>query len=398
MSSLRKFKILVTWMDLYFFFAVASLLMPIGLGNILPSITSLYRIFQLGYLLSAIIIAFLVNKRLSPVTWIIIVYYLSSCCISKFYLGNDISYWESIIVISLSIICSFGYRNYRKIFLRSFVLYFEIMAIIQIVLQLIFPNGMYENEGYFQNWILGYKNIPVRFLLPGACLELLLFTDRYEKEHSFSSIVRVAAYLVAFSYIVLTTESATSIVGLLAFWGILCFSFFFNRNFPKIVNFLNIAIISMICFLLIYFANIQHYFEYFIIIVLGKSTNFTGRTRVWDICFNLLDKMNLLFGVGMQKSLKTILHGFNHAHQYWLNIFITSGIIGFGFHVLIYAVATYQVRDFTETKSIKIIITTMIAFMIMGIDESLVYGYMILPLLVIASEYNKQNNRVLIRI
>ncbi len=397
MSGTTKFKIHTSWLGIYFFFAAAALLMPVGLSNIIPSAVGLYRMLQMGFFLSALLIVLWVREKLGIITWLIIIYYLFSFYMSRVYLGNDVSSSETIIVISLSIICSFGYQNYRKTFLNSFTRYFEIIAVVQIILQILYPNGMYENEGYYQNWILGFKNIPIRLLLPGACLEILLFIENNGSKQLPQIFSRPVIYLVAFSYIVFTSESATSIVGLFVFLGLLYYSFVLHRNFPKAINFISIAIISMICFLLVYFARIQYYFDYLITVLLDKNMDFTGRTRIWDMAFKLV-KQNLFIGVGMQSSLRTILRGATHAHQYWLNILLTTGVAGFVIHIFIYAITSYQARDFLKTSSVKVFMVTIIAFMIMGIDEALVYGYMILPLLAMASEYGKQDKLVRLKI
>ena len=149
---------------------------------------------------------------------------------------------------------------------------------------------------------------------------------------------------------------------------------------------------TILIFVLIYFANIQYRFEFLLVGLLGKSLDFTGRTTVWRHAMQSFFQ-NPFLGIGLYDSYKTILGAYNHAHQYWLQIALQSGIVGLILHSSIFVSANSSLKRTGAKFESRIIAITCFCLLIMGIDEKLATAYMFLPILALLGEMGRQQKR-----
>lgn len=365
------------------FLAAVGLLMPEGIGRIAPSLIPIYRFLQITAFGIACLGAIHVCFRLNLVCWLIIVYYGLTYVLTFFIRNTLPSVWEPIIVISLSVIVSVGYRKASDTTLGTFRFFFEILTYFQFLTQLIYPDGMFINEGYTQNWILGFKNVPIRILLPGICIAMV---DCYRRKGTILT-PRLILQVLAFTNIIILSNSATSLVGMGCFYILLVV--FYKRKFPKWLDIVTVVLGTMLIFILIYFANIQYRFEYLLVGLLGKSLDFTGRTNVWRHAIEIITR-NPLLGIGLYDSYKSILGSYNHAHQYWLQILLQSGIVGLISHFSIFFAANSSLKRTEDRFESRIIAITCFCLLIMGIDEKLDSAYMFLPILALLCEMGRK--------
>ena len=379
------------WFIYIFYFLIALFLYPpIGLKYYSPILSNIVNTLQIVFIAFTFMKLIMNNFKLTKVFSIILLYYI--VFIFSSIIVNDVSLNEipvKTILITLSLVLIFSSntkdKNYKII--SSFLLYFEIITILQIICQFLYPNGMVELHGYSQNWILGFKNYPARVLLPGLCFSLLWSYNK-NKEHFKNKIIskRTIFDFLIISYVIIKSGSGTGIAGLLFYTIFLIVSL--KRDLPKFVTVKKVMYSTILVFILIFFANIQNIFSIFIVNILQKDLTFTGRIDVWSLAFDSI-KNNLFFGVGLRNDYSSILrdvYSYAHAHQYFLHIMFSGGIIAFSLIIYLYGTVDSCLKKCQDKYIYSIFTITICSFLIMGIDEALMHADMFFALLALAYE------------
>lgn len=368
---------------LFVFFVAFVCLEPNSICIIAPYLDKIYSILQIASFLLMMLWLATSRTRLNRATLFILLYYAVMCLITLCIHQELQNFRDLIRIITLTMLVDIGYGKSSKRLLYGFLLVFHIISFLNLMSFFMFPNGMYFLDGNRDYWLLGYKNFPIRFLLPGLCISFLYSLKTKNKILSLGS----AMYLIVFSFNIILIESGTANVGFSTFLLLnLLFSF---KRYPKWINITSMACITFVLFLLIYFAKIQYLFEYFIVGILGKSMDFSGRTDVWERTFDII-KNNLLIGVGWLSDYNDFVRPHTHAHQYWLQIILSGGLLSLIPHVCIFISASKQLNRTRNNRESKVMLATVTSFLIMGIDESLFGAYMLLPLLVLAYEISSE--------
>ncbi len=360
----------------FYFFAIAILNLPGQVYFLLPIVTTPIRILQILLLFSSV--AMLLLKNETPnIGWLLVVIFYVFTYGSEFLLRTSTSIRLStpITIIALCTVTCLGLRRHRRALCTGYFYFFLIVAVLQILIMLSRPDLLVENEEYglFEN-----RNYLVRFFLPGACFAMMA---SYEK-HGRMIDLSTAIYLFLIACIVVMCGSATGTIGLFTFILLACL--FSKKQLPRLLSVNKVLLYTVAFFLLIYFFNIQEKFEFLIVDILEKDITFTGRTRVWDRAMELI-RHNPLIGIGESPDLRRFL-GASHAHQYWLHLLVTGGVVGCFVVFLLYFFAGKNLLKHPNSKLFIIISIALIGFLIMGIDESLMGSTMLFPLLVVACE------------
>lgn len=368
---------------LFVFFVAFVCLEPNSICIIAPYLDKLYYILQIVSFILIMLWFAISRTRLNQVSLFILLYYAVICLITL-YIHQELQNFRDLIrIVTLTMLVDIGYGKNSKKLLYGLLFVFNIISFMNLMSFFMFPNGMYFLDGNRDYWLLGYKNFPIRFLLPGLCISFLYSLKTENKILSLGS----AIYLIMFSLNVIFIKSGTANVGFSTF---LLLNLLFSTNrYPKWINVTSMACITFVLFLLIYFMKIQNLFEYLIVDVLGKSMDFSGRTDVWERAFDTI-KNNLLTGVGWLSDYNDFLRPHTHAHQYWLQIVLSGGLLSLIPHSCIFISASKQLNRTRNNQESKVMLATVISFLIMGIDESLFGAYMLLPLLVLAYEIGSE--------
>lgn len=292
------------------------------------------------------------------------------------FINRDIPY---IIAYEISIIIMFSHYIRKQDFsiLKAFVQIAEFLIIANFISILIYPNGMYstvsltENVGYDKNWLLGYKNPMVRFMLP-ACISshiLYIYDSNFKKWRAWG-ITLIS---------ILTTIMVDSSTG---FGGIMLFSvciLIYNlnifktlRNFFTISKFLVLVLIINLFFLILQDVG---YFSWIIENIFNREANLTGRTSIWTTALELMSN-NILcgYGSGSEDILSEFTYA-HHPHNYILYILLQGGVIALFLFILSVIYANQEVNKINCIQLKGIIIGGFSSFLIMGITESLTSGF-----------------------
>lgn len=323
--------------------------------------------------------------KLGKISYLSILYIVLIYLGSFFYFHNEVNFSELVSIIALILFLPYEFTRHNKELLFTAMLFFAFFSFWELILQIEHP---YTNSEDTELWLFRTKNVVVRFVLPGAAFAIMY---SYIYQRKFFSVLSLSCTTLSFITI-LTSLSSTGIIGGFVF---LAFAFYVKRKkkFSVYYSIMPILIATILFFLLIYYFNILDHFAFLIEDVLHKRTDLTDRTFVWETVL-LLIMQNPILGIGLQNMGDVF--GYSHAHQYWLQSMLTSGIVGTIFLLLIYFISDVNIRKYRTDKIAGLLIAVVASFLIMGIDESLTGTPMLIPLINLAGLYKGYEKRTII--
>jgi len=215
--------------------------------------------------------------------------------------------------------------KYKNNFLKSNLIYFTILLLINLVTIILYPKGLYVNAAEaWANWFLGYKNAFILFIIPTILISHYLDIINNKKITTRTIFIIIISLLTT-----LLIDSSTGIVGI----GILLLGIIFSKQISKIkiFNFRNILVIYLILFFVIIIFRMQDIFSVVIEDILHRDLNFTNRIYIWDTALKYI-KESFIFGYGFETSAIRVIK-FNYlqavtCHNQLLDLLYQGGIIG----------------------------------------------------------------------
>ena len=198
-----------------------------------------------------------------------------------------------------------------------------------------FPNGLYSDVYFDNNYLLGYDNQNINFILPA--LILVLIKHQYYQKCKLQILLTYAISLI-------TIIKAWSGMSLVIVFGTSFFAFFFFKRKSGFVathilnghifNLFNLFIINFISFLGLVFLHVEKWFAFIIEDILDKSITLTGRTLLWEKVKVFIAR-NPILGYGQEMPTeRAAKFGYNrlspaglHAHNRFLEVMYSGGII-----------------------------------------------------------------------
>lgn len=293
--------------------------------------------------------------------------------------------YDNYASFSLCILFALMLKKNPKILLKATKV-LDIFVYINFATMLIFPKGMYvvTNEAH---WFLGYKNIMSRIMLPIICLALIRAYYFFGKL-KLNTIILLVCVIITLIF----AGSATALIGFTVF---ALFLFFFHHKTKKLPKFFSLftgLIVTVAAFLLLFLFNFQKYFSFLIEFILGKDLTLTNRIAVWQMALEKISHKPFL-GYGYLSSNEYVeMFGratYTHPHNYYLYIFMTGGILLAAILFIGFFYANKTLKSSIDTIYSKIIMFTLIAFLVMGITESLVSTVLLYPILILAMNADK---------
>lgn len=192
--------------------------------------------------------------------------------------SGDIGALATVVlqVMSLSLYANYGCNAYGVRFLYTAGSVYFLLALVNLVTMIVFPNGLFALAAAEHSWFLGHKNTLIKYLIPG--LYSLGLASLIEKS---KFIAKWYIYLVLVITTTLIGGSSTSLVALLVLG--MCY-IVRNKHWKaiRVVNFYAPLVYNLAFFVLIVVFRMQDMFAYLIENVLGKQLTLTGRTSLWD--------------------------------------------------------------------------------------------------------------------
>jgi len=352
-----------------------------------PLINKLYILWQIISFLGILICYFKRKETyISNIIIHIIIYLLIlnfSTIINKASLIDCL--YLSFKILTLSLVVEYGIKFHKKIFIKTTANYLKMLVIINFISILFNPSGMYiDNIGYHQNWLLGYKNIHILFIIPAIMFDFI-YSYYYENKLNIKNYI-----FLIISYIsIILVDSSTSLIGL----TIILIFVILNKIFIKlkILNIKTYFATTIIAFFSLIIFRIQNYFQYFIVNILHRNINFTNRTYIWDYVISFIKNKPLL-GYGVENSFvrynKTLYYQSFHAHNQILEIIYKSGFIGLISFIIIIIMSIRQLYENKDNIISKMLSIILFSYFVMMLTEVYSYEYFIFILVVC---YNIKN-------
>lgn len=277
-----------------------------------------------------------VVESYSTITTLLILYYTYLTIITLYKHGNV----SSVVSQALHFISFVMYLeavmryNPQELF-HSCLGILEFYVVINLLTIILFPKGLYSTDYFDNNFVLGYDNQNINFILP-AMIIVLLKHKYYEPCLGELIFIYMISIMTAFCIWSAMTIVLTISIAALAL--ILCKqSNCDTQNFFPHGRYINVRLllfINIAVFILLVFYNFRYYLSG-LGIWLGKSIDtMSGRMNIWNSVIRYIIK-NPIIGYGKEKVAERALKmGFSvrhvaglHAHNRYLETMYRGGVI-----------------------------------------------------------------------
>ncbi len=256
--------------------------------------------------------------------------------------------------------------KYQKIFLKSNIIYFTILLIINLITIVLYPKGLYINAvNAWANWFLGYKNAFILFIIPNIAMSHYLDIIN-NKKISYTTIFIIIISLIT----ALLIDSSTGLVGII----ILLLGILLEKKLTKIklFNFKTIIFIYLAFFFLIIVFRMQNIFAIIIENVLNRDLNFTNRIYIWDTALKYI-KDSIYFGYGFESSAIRIIK-FNYmqavtCHNQLLDLLYQCGFVGVSIISCTLVELKKKKKRITNLKLKTLSLVVLLTYFIMMLSE-----------------------------
>lgn len=332
--------------------------------------------------LSALILVFLYIRRLAgrkPVAAhilpmaVIVFMLLFSTLVNAGSLERYFVVWGGFFAVSLLVETQILERPLQLLLALKIVL--GLIVLINFATVLMKPDGLWSNET--ENfWFLGHRNnfgTPlIAALVVGAAYD---FISR--RRLSISTLIIAVA---SFFSVVITWSASSVVAVVLAIVATLLV--FFGKGFRTPKPFLLLALYVLADIGIVVF-RIQEVAAEFLGSVLDRSADLTGRTRIWDIVFDMI-RESPFWGHGVQRAENNGLTiydpNFVHAHNGELDILMQGGLFTFiPFAILVCLAARKAARNY-RNPAVQILFIGLILVMVRGITGLFFSSYAVLLL------------------
>ena len=212
---------------------------------------------------------------------------------------------------------------------------------------------------------LGYDNAAPPYLLVAYFVAICFALEK--RKYIRTIILVVAIHATLLITMVGTGLVAVFFVDILLIWNLI-------KSIK--LTLIKTYVINIIFTFFIVVCRIQNLFSFIIVDMLGKDLTFTGRTRDWDLAFELIPQ-RLLLGYGsMNQATEKIVLGDAFTHNGLLEIVFRGGIIAlFIFTMAIYFVSKVErfVGEESKNKS-RFLLCVLCGYWIMSVTEVVFEG------------------------
>lgn len=304
-----------------------------------------------------------------------------------FFFKTYLSMWCIIILTERAI--NNNYKSYFK-YLNIFIF---IMVFINLI-TILFPS-IYSLSSYRISF-LGYDNSFLPFVAMGNVVVIAINYLFHQKITIQTYIISILSLITLF-----IEESSNAKVAaylLITLYLLLFFHIISNKTFNKFFNYKTYLALSIILVFFIVIYHIQDYFASFIVNVLHRSTNITGRTYIWERTLNYI-KYKPLIGYGTADFEQRLLSfGIYHAHCTYLNVLLEGGIVGLTFYLNVLLCVIKKIKKYMNEKFVIILSFGTLIYYVMTIVEFYKQAHMffvVLTLLYYSSHLiNEENTKL----
>lgn len=263
--------------------------------------------------------------------------------------------------------------------LRFLILYFGLLALINLVVIIILPNGLTATMDVNKMYLLSVDNKMIFTLLPMLGIALFyidMYRTRQKKLYNLYAII-------VFTSAIFLIWNATGVVVVLA----MLFCWLCDRYSISFSKFFTIRNGIIFLLIVLYLAVISDVFQtgilaMFITEALHKPVTFSGRKTLWVQALQLIGQ-SPVFGYGVESEVlrsfsfstsSGVISGFS-SHNGFLRILLEGGIVALVLYFNIFiGIHRYCRTILKNYESVRILSYSMLAFLIACIFEAEFYS------------------------
>lgn len=296
----------------------------------------------------------------------------------------------SLQAIGLTLLIGRGIRQNFMQCMKALALVLGIYVYLNLASIILVPEGLYGSDELYAGsyWLLGYKNVMIRFLLPAVFINAVYAvyeTGRYTLRTYLLVIAAIATEILV--------DCKTGLVGILIM--VFMMIVFSRDKLPRFFKLRNGIIVVVLISAALIGTNIIDAFSG-VLSYLGETLSVYNRQLVWARAGQLIME-SPFWGYGLRtnqgyRDLINLSLGwtyFSHPHNYIMYTLIQGGLIGFSFIVSVFAKAGKMCALDKDNFGAKMLIIMYIAFFVMGLTESLVGASLLLPLTLFAEGFTE---------
>ena len=323
------------------------------------------NIWRLASFLVTAVWAFLIRKKISLIAVLICIWEAFLLITTIIHQGDVYkAAAEAFSVLSIVLLYDVAH-NKGTAFLSSQLFCFEMIIYVNLITEMLFPDGLYTERIYFithyKNWFLGYYNTHTKYFIPAIMFALL-----YAKKRNsyFRSIPLIFAIFLSSLF----NWSGGVILSLF----IMFIVYVFFKNNTRLFNYFTYWLTHILFFFTVYILQLQNMFRWLIDNILGKWRSLESRITYWERTVKLISKSPVL-GHGVQSQLVRITeihlnHGV-HSHNMLLEILYQGGMIGLGLWIAIVITAGIGLYRYRNSENSKIIATAFLGWCVATLVE-----------------------------
>ena len=354
-SLLRKIFLNNNWVILFSFL---MLIKPyfLGINSLVNLVCNILMLIIAG---SIYFLSFYKNK-ISKLQ-VAIFLFMGISFLSTLFVSKDITYFFKYFIqySTISLYSELLIKNNLSSFFKNISILLYVLILANFLTVLFFPNGFFEDEVF----LLGYDNATIVLLLLGSMFIIFSSYYFYKKIKWWATI--------PFILTVLTYYIRWSVGAMIGCIILLIYFLVFYRK-PKCTKWLNIRTFywgAFILFVLIVVFGIQNHFAFIIEDIFHKSVTLTGRTSIWQKCFDQI-LQNPLLGIGMMNyEVRFDLIGIYHAHCTFLNVILESGFIGLISYFYLWHLIIKSLLINKENKLINLLSFSFLSYLVMTLVD-----------------------------
>lgn len=267
----------------------------------------------------------------------------------------------SLLVLGAIVECFSG--QMIKHLIHALLLLLEILIYTNFITILIFPNGLYATEWQSLNWLLGFRNGFIVYILLALCLSMIW------KKHTGNS-TRFYFLLVVCILTLFRGGSATGLLTLSVFILLYITKIYKAKWFHSY----SITGVAIAAWFLLVMIRIQNLFAPFFGL-LGRNVTLTGRTYIWDTTIRMIME-NPFIGYGKRSAeyragLVPKAYAAIDAHNYILEILFVGGIIALLLTAIFFAILLKKLYSFRNHPYTEAILPVLSCYFVILLAESI---------------------------
>lgn len=299
---------------------------------------------------------------------------------------------QAVHFIGLALFIDMVIKNNPEELFRSALNILTILVVANCIIIFVYPEGLYETVYYKNNYLLGYDNQNINFMLPAMVL-VLLKHECYKRCYGHILLIYLSSIMTA---VKIWSGMTLVVTGVLSLFAIFYLIGLRRNGKPQILsdlvfNFRTLFVIDIGVNISLVLFRLQYLVRHLIEDLLHKDISLTNRTMIWDKTLEFI-KLNPVLGYGREDYAERALKfGFKenspvglHAHNRLLETFYSGGVILFSLFVGIIIYVASKLYRFKETAFAKILSFGLFVYLMGMTTEYYEYCIWLWGILVIA--------------